>query len=132
MRTLRGFDRERELFAVLGAALGLFAILAAMGCGPARTLASFPCPDGGTSLTYEGFGRGFMTRYCQSCHASDSRAREGAPASYAFDDLASVTKWRERIFERSAAENDTMPPGPDDPPLAERMKLAEWLSCGPR
>ena len=37
---------------------------------------------------------------------------------------------RERIFLRSAADNTTMPPGPDDPPIEERAKLAEWIACG--
>jgi hypothetical protein len=41
-----------------------------------------------------------------------------------------VQRHRTRIFARSAADNDSMPPGPDDPPEAEREKLADWLACG--
>ena len=37
--------------------------------------------------------------------------------------------WADRIFVRAAATNDSMPPGPDDPPQAERDDLAEWLAC---
>ena len=99
-------------------------------CSPARTLESFPCPDGGTALTYESFGKDFLDRACQTCHAFDAPDRKGAPNGYTFGTLAEVQRHRVRIFERAAAENDTMPPGPDDPPLAQRMKLAEWLACG--
>ena len=129
---LKRLLRERVLVVWWAGAVSVFVCLATLGCGPARTLASSPCPDGGTQLTYVNFGRSFMARYCQSCHASDARARAGAPSNYTFDDLPSIVAWRDRVFERSAAENDTMPPGPDDPPFAERMRLAEWLSCGPR
>jgi hypothetical protein len=41
-----------------------------------------------------------------------------------------VVRHRERIYIRAAGSNDSMPPGPDDPPRAERDKLAEWLACG--
>jgi hypothetical protein len=36
----------------------------------------------------------------------------------------------DRIFARAAGDNTSMPPGPDDPPEAERAMLAEWLACG--
>jgi hypothetical protein len=114
------------------AALALFLLIGLGGCGPARTLESYPCPDGGTSLTYSNFGKNFLDRYCQTCHASDAPDRKGAPSAYSFGDPESVQRHRVRIFERSAAENDTMPPGPDDPPLALRLELAEWLACGAR
>ena len=97
-----------------------------------RTLESFACPDGGTPLTWENFGASFLARRCQSCHASDAVDRQGAPRDYTFDTPAQVHRWRVRIFERAAAENDTMPPGPDDPPLRERMQLAQWLACSAR
>jgi len=105
-------------------------LLAIAACSPARTLESFPCPDGGTALTYESFGKDFLDRQCQTCHAHDSPDRKGAPSAFTFGSRDDVTKHRVRIFERAAAENDTMPPGPDDPSLTQRMKLAEWLTCG--
>ena len=119
--TCRPFTATRILV-TLALALG--------ACSPARTLESFPCPDGGTTLTYESFGKDFLDRRCQTCHASDSPNRKGAPSSFTFGSRSDVEKHLVRIFERSAAENDTMPPGPDDPPLLQRMKLAEWLACG--
>ncbi len=83
------------------------------------------CPSAGTKLTYDNFGRGFMTRYCVYCH--------GGPNGYssrALNTLESVRASRERIFANAAGQNRAMPPGPDDPSPAERDKLAEWLVCG--
>ena len=54
----------------------------------------------------------------------------GAPPDYDFGTLESVRHWKRRIFARAAADNVTMPPGPDDPPEADREQLAEWLACG--
>jgi len=88
------------------------------------------CPPGGTSLTYANFGAEFMNSYCQYCHGSNAQSREGAPGEFIFDTQEQVIRHKDRIFVRSAGENDSMPPGPDDPPLEERNKLAEWLSCG--
>jgi hypothetical protein len=105
-------------------------VLALAGCAAERGLESYPCPDGGTTLTYRSFGEPFLSVHCQKCHASGAPDRHGAPSGYTFDDREQVQRWRARIFARAAAENDSMPPGPDDPLLAERMKLAEWLACG--
>jgi hypothetical protein len=90
----------------------------------------YPCPSGGTTLTYENFGAGFMNSYCQSCHGSNATDRQGAPGEFIFDTHEQVLRHKDRIFVRSAAENDSMPPGPDDPSIDERTKLAEWLACG--
>jgi uncharacterized membrane protein len=106
-------------------------VLAALvvACGE-TSLAGAPCPDGGTDLTYEDFGRGFMAAYCDRCHASDVEDRQGAPGAYVFDSQAQVVAHAERVFARAAGDNVSMPPGPDDPPDAEREALAEWLACG--
>jgi uncharacterized membrane protein len=90
----------------------------------------YSCPTGGTTLTYINFGAGFMSAYCQSCHGSNATNRYGAPGEFIFDTPEQVIRHKARIFVRSAAENDSMPPGPNDPPLEERKKLAEWLACG--
>jgi hypothetical protein len=34
------------------------------------------------------------------------------------------------IFARDAIDNDSMTPGPDDPPLQGRIMLVGWLACG--
>ena len=97
-------------------------------CAPAPVpLDDGGCPPGGTQLTYAGFGAGFFASYCNECH---STSQHGAPAAYKFDTLDEVRMHADRIFVRAAGPNTTMPPGPDDPPEAERDALAEWLSCG--
>lgn len=114
------------------ARLALLALLAACvaACGGPKEIEEHPCPPGGTALTYENFGKGFIDRNCQSCHMSRATERRGAPAEYSFDSREDVLRHRARIFARSAADNTSMPPGPDDPPAAERAQLADWLACG--
>lgn len=104
-------------------------ILSACGCG-FETIDEASCPKGGTTLTYENFGQGFFTSRCNYCHSAELSKRKGAPENYVFDTLAEIKEHKDRIFARAAGTNDSMPPGPDDPPLAERQKLAEWLVCG--
>jgi mono/diheme cytochrome c family protein len=88
------------------------------------------CPPEGTKLTYATFGKSFMDTNCQRCHGQTSKERQGAPGDYDFASVDDVRVHKSRIFARAAADNTTMPPGPDDPPEVEREKLAEWLSCG--
>lgn len=107
------------------AALGL-ALLAGCGLAPLE-LEDLPCPEAGTALTYDGFGRGFFASHCDGCHTTGT---SGAPEGYRFDTLDDVRRHRERIFARAAGPNVSMPPGPRDPPEAERDRLAEWLACG--
>ncbi|MBX3189064.1 MAG: cytochrome c [Labilithrix sp.] len=106
------------------------AIAALAGCQPDTPIESYPCPTNGTSLTYASFGQDFMARHCQTCHGQSTKDRKGAPASFDFATPEAIQQHKARIFARAAADNVTMPPGPDDPPEAERMKLAEWLACG--
>lgn len=87
------------------------------------------CPTGGTTLTYENFGQDFFAKYCNYCHGASVEDRQSAPPAYVFDTEAQIEKWADRIYIRAASRNDTMPPGPDDPPREERDKLAEWLVC---
>jgi hypothetical protein len=94
-----------------------------LGCG-ADELEDHACPPGNT-LTYETFGRGFFTVHCVSCH--------GGPNGYSsrsYTTVESIRADRERIFINAAGDNTTMPPGPDDPPVEARRKLADWLACG--
>lgn len=102
-------------------------LLVLAGCTSTMTMDEYPCPPGGTQLTYESFGRDFFATNCNSCH---SNAREGAPASFRFDTLDDIRLHGEHIFARAAASNTTMPPGPVDPPAIDRDHLAEWLACG--
>ncbi len=108
--------------------LGAATISAA--CGRETTIEDYACPPGGTTLTYASFGKGFMDANCQRCHGAPPYDRNGAPSGYDFGARDDVVRWKSRIFSRAAADNTTMPPGPDDPPPSERTKLAEWLACG--
>ena len=94
------------------------------------------CPSGST-LTYDSFGRNFMTKYCVGCHGSNvmGDARKGAPADHNFDTLASILRFADHIDERAAAGpnsvNTEMPPADatEKPTEAERQQLGEWLAC---
>lgn len=113
----------------LVAILVVFAVLGASACN-APDFVDAKCPPGGTELTYVSFGQGFLARYCNTCHGRDVDERHGAPSKYTFDSPKEVHKWIDRIYDRSAGDNASMPPGPDDPPIEARDQLAEWLACG--
>ena len=93
------------------------------------------CPTAQT-LTYDNFGKAFMTSYCVRCHASTvmGLARAGAPADHNFDDLASIKRFASHIDDMAAAGptkvNAMMPADPPFPSEDERRKLGEWLACG--
>lgn len=97
---------------------------------PVVTIDEYPCPPGGTPLTYESFGRTFFSTNCNDCHNANDGSRLGAPGTYRFETVEDVRRLRERIFARAATTNISMPPGPEDPPPEEREALAEWLACG--
>lgn len=101
-----------------------FALLA-HGCVAAGELADHPCPPGGTTLRYTTFGRDFMARWCVHCHGGAN-----GYSSRALNTQEAVQASRARIFVTATTDNPSMPPGPADPPPAERAKLAEWLACG--
>ena len=106
-------------------------LLVLVACADAPLpIEDYPCPPSGTQLTYESFGRTFLSAHCNHCHNATESKRAGAPESYRFDTLDDVRSHRARIFVRSAASNTTMPPGPEDPSSDEREQLAEWLACG--
>lgn len=113
------------------AALALLALLAlfATACN-FESLDPAACPAEGTKLSYDNFGANFFLSYCDTCHSAEIGHRKGAPEDESFGTHAGILAHKERIYERAASNNDSMPPGPDDPPLDERKQLAEWLNCG--
>lgn len=111
------------------ASLLLLAALAGCPAAGGGDLDEETCPPA-SELTYDNFGAPFLDANCQPCHASAAEDRNGAPSSVRFDTLDDVRSHRERIYARAAGDNTSMPPGPDDPPAAERAMLAEWLACG--
>ncbi len=105
-------------------------LLSTVACKAETSIDDYPCPKEGTKLTYQNFGEAYLGTNCQSCHGQAGGDRKGAPSGFDFGTLDSVRDHKARIFARAAADNVTMPPGPDDPPSGERYQLAEWLSCG--
>jgi hypothetical protein len=93
-------------------------------CGSSK-IDDHPCPPGGTTLTYVNFGKAFFDAYCVYCHGGAN-----GYSSRSFTTVESIRGARDRIFVNAADDNTSMPPGPDDPPEAERRKLGEWLACG--
>jgi hypothetical protein len=118
------------LGASFAAALVSAAVLASLGtalpgCQVGTSINEYPCPPGGTMLTYDNFGEVFFDEWCVRCH--------GGPHSYSsrsFTTLADIQANKDRIFINAAASNAFMPPGPDGPPESQRQELAVWLACG--
>jgi uncharacterized membrane protein len=98
-------------------------------CGLFARLDDAECPPEGTTLTWDNFAKKYFTAHCNTCHGAAVIDRQSAPPAYVFETPEQIDKWAERIFVRAAGPNDSMPPGPDDPPREERDKLAECLAC---
>ncbi|HEY5952351.1 MAG TPA: hypothetical protein VIV40_42930 [Kofleriaceae bacterium] len=124
-------------------------IFVVAACGPSPQPTGTVCPDPDPlTLTYDNFGRDFMTKYCTWCHKSDlpRSQRNGAPLYHDYDSLLGVLETPDHIDEQAGfgpdAQNEFMPPDkcPSTPggaattncakPTAEeRTKLAEWIAC---
>ena len=79
-------------------------------------------------VTWDEWGWGFMTTYCQGCHASTAPDRYGAPEGVFFDTEADTLLWAERVRIRTLEDLD-MPPAGGVPP-DELEILGWWLDCG--
>ena len=55
--------------------VALAVLLGTTACKTETTLAEYPCPPGGTRLTYETFGAAFMGQSCQTCHGQGDGGR---------------------------------------------------------
>jgi len=109
------------------------------GCGDEEEIFGPPtesvCPPTST-LTYNNFGKAFMTTYCTRCHSSELEGpdRQGAPSFHDFDTLYGIKAVSNHIDETTAAGpaaiNKGMPDGVPKPTDAERYQLGEWIACG--
>lgn len=125
----------------------LVLLVVACGGSPEPTGTVCPSPDPMT-LTYDNFGRDFMTKYCTWCHSSElpRSQRNGAPLYHDYDSLLGVLQTPDHIDEQAGfgpnAKNEFMPPGRcpstsggaldrdcPQPTAEERTKLAEWIAC---
>ncbi len=113
-------------------------VMVLAGCGPDSVFGpptESVCPTDST-LTYENFGKGFMTQYCTRCHSSELMGadRQGAPSFHDFDTLYGIRAVSDHIDETTAsgpaATNTGMPPDNPAPTLDERKQLGEWIACG--
>lgn len=115
--------RLRFALPALALTLALATSIACNKSGPTGST----CPTNST-LTYESFGKSFMTTYCTECHS-----RSGHGEQPMLDDIASIRAASAEIDRTSAAgpdaTNTDMPEGMDVSD-SEREKLGEWLACG--
>ncbi len=90
-----------------------------------------PC-DEQPVITYDTFGRGFLSTYCDGCHGSAVDDRQGAPDDVVFDTREDAADWADRILARVAPDDGsgpTMPPvGGITPQDVDRVVV--WLTCG--
>jgi uncharacterized membrane protein len=79
-------------------------------------------------VNYDNFGEGFLLHNCQSCHATTTGNRYGAPENVSFDTKESVSQWLGRIYETTIGPQHSMPPAgtiAED----EQVMLYWWLVC---
>lgn len=103
---------------------------------PFHSTTGATCPSSST-LTYEGWARGFFADHCTRCHNSSFTTRDqrnGAPLEANWDELETVRLYSAEIDEYAAGGpngiNQVMPPSEPRPSEANRLKLGEWLACG--
>jgi hypothetical protein len=108
----------------------LLTLLLLGGCGPDDETDVDPLCVDAPVLTWDNFGRGFLTQNCQSCHASTSLDRQDAPVDITFDTEADVAVHQFLILLAATGDAPIMPPegGVD---ALDREKLEIWLTCFP-
>jgi hypothetical protein len=86
-------------------------------------------------LTWDNFGEPFLLTWCTPCHSShlsgegDPNERQDAPIDSNFDTYSQYMDWDAEVWNRAAADNDSMPPA-GGPSPEDRAMLAEWIACG--
>jgi uncharacterized membrane protein len=99
-----------------------------VGCATDSTDSAESCADA-PLLTYDNFGRGFLTQNCQPCHAADAADRYDADPTVTFDTYDDVIANWDAIARVATGDTPVMPPSggvPDE----EREMLSIWLTCG--
>jgi uncharacterized membrane protein len=120
---------------------GALVLIAALGCvEPSDTAEPDSTSDSGMaedtgfacgsapSVTWENWGRGFVTTHCQGCHASTAPDRYGATEGVHFDTVSDIRLWTDRIRIRVLEEEDMPPAGGLS--ADERFLLEVFLDCG--
>jgi uncharacterized membrane protein len=106
--------------------LGVFVILF-LGCNIPNKISCQDAP----LVTYNNFGKGFMTRECQVCPAQavQGEIRLGAPKEFFYDTPERVWEDAELILLTSTGKDPIMPPS-DGVFSEDRLRLEIWLRCG--
>lgn len=103
------------------------ALLLACADEPGDTADSGLCVDAPV-VTYNSFGRAFVERACQPCHATPAPDRYGAPEGVVFDTVEDTWRFADSILARAAGDAPTMPPA-GGTTEDQRTKLLWWLTC---
>lgn len=99
-----------------------------LACDPVATDSADPACADAPYVGWDNFGEEILLENCQTCHASGSTTRAGAPETVYFDTEEDVRTWKERILVVTDPETGTMPPAvPIDPEDYERLVI--WLEC---
>jgi hypothetical protein len=78
--------------------------------------------------TYSSYAKGFFAMWCTRCHSTTAVDRQGAPASYNWDDEASVRAHLAMIRNAVGVQN-FMPFNPPNPSCDERKRLVRWIDA---
>jgi uncharacterized membrane protein len=96
--------------------------------GEPASVDSGVCGESLPEMTWQSFGNGFVSTYCQGCHASGTFDRHGAPESVVFDSEDDVLSRADAMTRTTLSEAPTMPPG-GGIPTEQRELLAAYLKC---
>jgi hypothetical protein len=77
------------------------------------------------TLTYDSFGKAFLTKYCVSCHGTTI-----AQAMVRLDTLPGVTAAKAQA--KKEVSSGAMPPLGAKPTADEKTKFGSWIDCGPK
>lgn len=96
---------------------------------PPITTPGWECPQGNV-VSWENFAESWITRQCVPCHSVElgEGQRAYAPLGVDFNTYEMVRQWADRIYARSAGNNETMPPA-GGPYPEDRILMADWLAC---
>lgn len=85
------------------------------------------CADA-PAVSWDGWGEGFFTTWCQACHSATTGERNGAPPGVDFDTEAELVFWAEAV-RRTVLEEGTMPVG-GGVSEEDAVLLGVLLDCG--
>lgn len=98
-----------------------------LACDPATSDSADPCDDAPV-VTWDNYGQAILTEHCQSCHASTTNDRYGAPEAVIFDTHEDALMFKARILAVTDPDARTMPPAVALEEIDyERLRI--WLTC---